>query len=132
MFLEALLCSVGNLSSFTGLAREFHFFRIQAVCFNEFFAIMAEKNNRSSVRIKGDFFFSIGRDIHKITFDTIESSIFSFWSRCGGLNWFRHRGNCREEKIFDELKVIDKIYLILIIFTITYANYNRYSRTYSF
>lgn len=97
MFLETFFCSVGNFSAFTSLAGKFHFFRIKAICFDKFFAIMTEKNDSSSVRIEGYFLFSIRRDIHEVALDTIESSIFSFWSWGWGLNWFRHRGNCKQD-----------------------------------
>jgi hypothetical protein len=107
VFSKTLLCSVGNLSAFTRLAGEFHFFWVKAICFDKFFAIMTEKNDGSSIRIERYLLFPISRDIYEVTFDTIESSIFTFWIWDWGLNWFRHRGNCREERVFDELKVID-------------------------
>lgn len=93
MLTETLLSSVGDFSSFAGLTGEFHFLWIRTISFDEFPTIMAKEDNSSSVRIKGYFFLSIGRDIHKIALDTVESSIFLFWSRgCRGLSWFRHRG----------------------------------------
>lgn len=92
MLTETLLSSVGDFSSFAGLTGEFHFLWIRTISFDEFPTIMAKEDDSSSVRIKGYFFLSIGRDIHEIALDTVESSIFLFWSRCWGLNWFRHRG----------------------------------------
>lgn len=84
VFFEAFLCSVGNLSAFTGLAGKFHFLGISSVCFDKFFAIMAEKDDTASIRIKGYLLFSVGRDIDEIAFDTVKTSIFMFWcwDRC--------------------------------------------------
>lgn len=126
VFLEALLRTIGNLSTLAGLAGEFHFFWISSVCFDEFFAIMAEKNDSSSVRIESNFFFSIGGDIHEVAFDAIESGKFSFWS------WYNRSGciwhktitinykrlthiDCREERIFPVKKIIDKINIQIMI-----------------
>ena len=90
VFLEAFFCSVGNLFPLTGLANKLHFLRIRTISFDKFFAIMAEKDDTASVRIKGYFLLSIGRDIHEVALDTIKSSILSFWSRCGCGSCVRH------------------------------------------
>ncbi len=78
MLTETLLSSVGDFSSFAGLTGKFHFLWIRTISFDEFPTIMAEKHDSSSIRIKGYFFLSIGRDIHEIALDTVESSVFTF------------------------------------------------------
>ena len=90
MLLQTLLCSVGNLFSFTGLANKLHFLCVRAISFDKFFAIMTEKDDPASVGVEGDFFFSVSRDVHEIALDTIKSSIFSFWSRYGCWSCVRH------------------------------------------
>lgn len=90
MLTETLLSTIGDFSSFAGLTGEFHFLWIRTISFDEFPTIMAKEDDSSSVRIKGYFFLSIGRDIHEIALDTVESSIFLFWNWGYGWSRFRH------------------------------------------
>lgn len=92
MLFEAFLGSIGYLPAFADLAGEFHLLGIEAISFDEFLAIMAEKYYPSSVRIESDLLFPIGRDIDEIALDTIETAVFAFWRRWGRRSAISHIG----------------------------------------